>query len=729
MTTEQSASRYAYEIDLGVPTTATRVVELVGRDKRVLELGPATGHMSRVLVERGCEVIAIELDAEAASEAARHCARMIVGDVEDLDLAGELEGEMFDVVLAADVLEHLRDPAVTLLRLRPFLRPDGHVVVSVPNVGHGSVRLALLGGDFPYADVGLLDRTHLRFYTRGTLEEMLAECGFAIDVLHRQERDLDDSEVPFEAHELPAAVADALRDNPEARTYQFVVRARPVAAESQTEAAAQRRHEAERRAAAVDARIADRRLELERLRADVEHHEALLAAEQEALAARCSALTDALLEQLDGRGSEEPSLQTERQAAAEHQRWYAELVKRVKAKVRTAVPEHARVAVISKGDDELLDLGMREAWHFPQTETGLYAGFHPADGAEAVAQLEHVRAKGAEFLVVPATASWWLDHYGELRTFLEERCELVAADDQSCRVYRIAEPAGAQSSAASSVPLEVLQTAPQVSSWLDAALPADAPVVAVGVASAALVLPGRRVWPLPGVNEERPESLGETVSGLDAAIAAGSRFVVLVGDSNRRSEAAVRSLRLAVRERGRLLARQALAELFVVKVQHAAALDDGGYAAMKRRLREAVDRALPAGAHVLVVSRGDDDLLSLGARVARHFPQGAGGRYAGYHPADSAAAITELETMRRGGAEYLLIPGTSSWWLDFYGDFARHLDESYRRVFEGADGIAFDLRAQEALGRAAVLRRRLRRLRVPRIGSSHDDGRSHATTT
>src|SRR4051812_12533184 len=111
----------------------------------------------------------------------------------------------------------------------------------------------------------------------------------------------------------------------------------------------------------------------------------------------------------------EADLRAEDRALADHERWYADLVTRMREAVAATVPEGARGAVISKGDDALLRLGAREGRHFPQTETGLFAGHYPADGAEAVAHLEHARARGAQYLVIPEPARWWLDHYGELR--------------------------------------------------------------------------------------------------------------------------------------------------------------------------------------------------------------------------------------------------------------------------------------------------------------------------
>ena len=223
-----SARRYHDpEPGLRAASTHGQVLSLVGERKRVLELGCATGSMSRLLRERGCAVVAVERDAEAAAEAAAHCERMLVGDLDDPALFDSLDGDRFDVVVAADVLEHLREPQETLRRLRPLLAPGGYLVASVPNVAHGSVRLALLDGRFPYAATGLLDRDHLRFFTRESLEELLAAGGFLIDHLDRRLVEFEDARVPFEAASAPAELVASLRRDVEALTFQFIVRAVP----------------------------------------------------------------------------------------------------------------------------------------------------------------------------------------------------------------------------------------------------------------------------------------------------------------------------------------------------------------------------------------------------------------------------------------------------------------------------------------------------------------------
>ena len=110
-----------------------------------------------------------------------------------------------------------------------------------------------------------------------------------------------------------------------------------------------------------------------------------------------------------------------------HQRYYEQLVSLICQRARAAFPSDATVLVMTKGDDALLDLGVRHACHFPQDRHGLYAGHHPRDGAAAVAHLEHLRRQGAEFLVVPATSLWWLDYYTEFRAHLDSRYSVIAA--------------------------------------------------------------------------------------------------------------------------------------------------------------------------------------------------------------------------------------------------------------------------------------------------------------
>jgi len=114
-----------------------------------------------------------------------------------------------------------------------------------------------------------------------------------------------------------------------------------------------------------------------------------------------------------------------------------ELVReRVREIVASRLPPEAAVIVVSRGDEELLRFPRHEGWHFPQVDDGIYAGHYPADGGEAIAELERLRARGGEYFLLPKTSLWWLDHYRELGAHLEERYAEVFRDDV-CVVFAL----------------------------------------------------------------------------------------------------------------------------------------------------------------------------------------------------------------------------------------------------------------------------------------------------
>ena len=120
-------------------------------------------------------------------------------------------------------------------------------------------------------------------------------------------------------------------------------------------------------------------------------------------------------------------------------REYMELVLRVRDLTESCVPEGATVALVSKGDSDLLRLQGRVGWHFPRTPSGEYAGHHPADDADAIARLEATRADGATFLVLPATSFWWLDHYVAFTRHLDSRYRRVVEHTDTAIVFSLAD--------------------------------------------------------------------------------------------------------------------------------------------------------------------------------------------------------------------------------------------------------------------------------------------------
>jgi GT2 family glycosyltransferase len=117
---------------------------------------------------------------------------------------------------------------------------------------------------------------------------------------------------------------------------------------------------------------------------------------------------------------------------------YLETVAGIRDVVRSSVPIGAQVLVVSKGDDDLIELDGHRGAHFPQVDGGVYAGHHPADSSDAIAGLERLRAAGAEFVVFPQTSLWWLDYYGDLRAYLERGGKV--ANSETCVIYRLGDP-------------------------------------------------------------------------------------------------------------------------------------------------------------------------------------------------------------------------------------------------------------------------------------------------
>jgi 2-polyprenyl-3-methyl-5-hydroxy-6-metoxy-1,4-benzoquinol methylase len=148
------------------------------RGRKVLELGVGDASLTRRMHEQGAVVDGIELDALSADLARPYCRRVIVHNLDDfetLDL-----NEKYDVILAADVLEHLRDPQYVLSRLKKFSHVGTLLVVSLPNIVNLYVRLNVMLGRFPTHSKGLLDRTHLHAFTLGSAGTLLFSTGWVI---------------------------------------------------------------------------------------------------------------------------------------------------------------------------------------------------------------------------------------------------------------------------------------------------------------------------------------------------------------------------------------------------------------------------------------------------------------------------------------------------------------------------------------------------------------------
>lgn len=199
-----------------------------GRGRRALDVGAADGYLAERLTIAGWKVTALERDPMRAALAATRCEETLVVDLEG-DPPSLAE---YDAIVYGDVVEHLSDPLRVLRDLNRYLAPDGVVVVSVPNVAHVWIRLSLLVGRFDYGERGILDRTHLAFFTRRTFLAFLRAAGLA-------PRELAVTPVPLPAviperfhgpalSALHRVSAGASRLWPSGLAYQFVAMCAPA---------------------------------------------------------------------------------------------------------------------------------------------------------------------------------------------------------------------------------------------------------------------------------------------------------------------------------------------------------------------------------------------------------------------------------------------------------------------------------------------------------------------
>ncbi len=170
--------RYDYAFDPEGDAWAARLLRRVPADASVLELGPGPGAMTQVLRARGHAVTVVENDPAALQALQPLGVQVVAANLDGVAWVDALQGARFDSILACDVLEHLRAPEQVLKVLSGLLQPMGSLVISLPNIAYAGVVAAMRAGVFDYADKGLLDRTHLRFFTRRSIEQLLMDCGW-----------------------------------------------------------------------------------------------------------------------------------------------------------------------------------------------------------------------------------------------------------------------------------------------------------------------------------------------------------------------------------------------------------------------------------------------------------------------------------------------------------------------------------------------------------------------
>ncbi len=222
--------RYTRQFDTASADSLAQLSEWVPAGSAVLELGPAEGYFTRHLHEtRQCAIDAVEIDREMAEKARPWCRRLIVGDLERMALAETFPAHAYDAIILADVLEHLRFPERILPQLAGLLKPGGACLISVPNIAYGGLIAELLEGRFDYRSEGLLDRTHLRFFTRDSLAALFDGTGWHAREWRPVMLPFFESEFRTRLETLPAAVATLLDSRPALHCYQWLAKITPEA--------------------------------------------------------------------------------------------------------------------------------------------------------------------------------------------------------------------------------------------------------------------------------------------------------------------------------------------------------------------------------------------------------------------------------------------------------------------------------------------------------------------
>jgi GT2 family glycosyltransferase/2-polyprenyl-3-methyl-5-hydroxy-6-metoxy-1,4-benzoquinol methylase len=215
---------YHRQIDPSQRTSLSVVAGLIAERSRVLDLGTGTGALGDYLTnQKQCVVDGVTYNEQEAALARPSYRRVQVADLETCSLEVLCGSDRYDFIVCADVLEHIKFPQRVLLACRHLLAPGGRLILSVPNASYCGLVGELMAGEFRYRDEGLLDHTHVKFFTRQSLLRFVEDAGWYPHALQVIEREVNESEFRQDFDRLPPAVARYLLTLADAMTYQLVL--------------------------------------------------------------------------------------------------------------------------------------------------------------------------------------------------------------------------------------------------------------------------------------------------------------------------------------------------------------------------------------------------------------------------------------------------------------------------------------------------------------------------
>ena len=228
---QEEKLNYTYDVDPNSDTAAASILRFVGNHKTVLEIGAGPGSITRALQDiNQCMLTAIEVDPNYVAKLKEFCLNVISADLNDPEWCKKISGnQKFDVIVAADVLEHLYNPLICLKSMVTLLKEDGSIVISLPHVGHAVVFSCLWEGNFEYGKWGLLDRTHIRFFGIKNIQNLIEDAHLKITDLDFIIRSPDQTEFAERWSQLPQGFKKEILSNPFAYVYQVVLQVVPEA--------------------------------------------------------------------------------------------------------------------------------------------------------------------------------------------------------------------------------------------------------------------------------------------------------------------------------------------------------------------------------------------------------------------------------------------------------------------------------------------------------------------
>lgn len=216
-------NKYDFVINIDSGDSQAVILRQIEYGSTVLEIGCANGIMTQYMKEKlKCEVYILEINESDYAQAIKFAKDGYCGDVEGFDWIEKFGEIQFDYILFADVLEHLRNPEIVLDRVEGCLKDEGHVILSVPNVCHSGVLAEVYMNNFQYRKLGLLDNTHVHFFSFVSLCQMIESSVFESVIYDATSLPMSSSEFSPYLEKLPDEIIPIINDRPLGRVYQFI---------------------------------------------------------------------------------------------------------------------------------------------------------------------------------------------------------------------------------------------------------------------------------------------------------------------------------------------------------------------------------------------------------------------------------------------------------------------------------------------------------------------------